>query len=111
MPTLKERKRYLVFEIISEENIGNFSSVSNAIWGKTKDFIGELGLARAGMWLLPDKWDSKKQMGIIKVNNKYVDEIKASLTLVKKIDDQEVIIRSRGVSGILKKAENKFMAG
>lgn len=100
-----------MFEVISEDKIDKFSAVSNAIWDKTKEFIGELGIARAGIWLLPDKWDSKKQTGIIKVNNKHVDEIKASLTLVKKIDNKDVIIRSRGVSGILKKAESKFIAG
>lgn len=110
LPTLKERKRYLVFEIISKEKIGNFSSVSNAVWSKTKEFLGELGVAKAGMWLLADKWNNNKQRGIIKISHKHVNELKASLALITKIENIPVIARSLGVSGVLKKSERFMMA-
>jgi len=88
--------------------MGNFSSVSNAVWAKTKEFLGELGLAKAGIWLLPDKWNSAKQIGIIRVSHKHVNELKASLALIKNIDNSPVIVRSLGVSGMLNKVE-RFM--
>ena len=109
LPTLKERKRYLAFEVISKEKIGNFSSISSAVWAKTKEFLGELGLAKAGIWLLPDKWNSSKQTGIIRVSHKHVNELKASLALIKNIDNFPVIVRSIGVSGMLNKTERFMM--
>ena len=54
---------------------------------------------------LKDKYNPKSQKGIIKINNKYINHLKAILTLVNKVDKQDVIISSLGVSGILKKAE------
>ncbi len=101
LPTLKEKKRYLVFEVISDKKIG-YSSAINKIMQRISEFIGELGMARANVNVL-EHWN--KQRGILKVNHKYVDEIKAGLTLVNKIDNQDVIVRCLTVSGILNKAK------
>jgi ribonuclease P/MRP protein subunit POP5 len=57
---------------------------------------------------LPDKWDSTRQTGIIRVSHRHVNELKASLALIKNIDNNNVIFRSIGVSGILKKTK-RFM--
>jgi len=51
----------------------------------------------------------KAPEGIIKVSHKHVDAVKAALTFADKIDGNEVIFRSLGVSGILRKAENRFL--
>lgn len=105
LPSLREKKRYLAFEIISKKKIEKFSKVSEAFWQSSLSFIGEKEMARANIWLLPDMWNEAKQRGIIKINNKYLHEIKAALTLIKKINRQNIIVRSLGVSGILKKAK------
>lgn len=110
LPSLKERKRYLVFEVISKNGVKSFSSVSNTIWQKTKELIGEIGIAKSGIWLLPDKWNEKTQQGVIKVSHKYTDHVKASLATIKEIEGKKVIVKSVGLSGILKKAQEKFMA-
>lgn len=102
LPTLKEKKRYLAFEVLSERDI-NFSLVSKAIWNSALSYIGNKGAALAGIWLLNDKY--RKNKGLIKVGHKYVDELKTSLALIKKINNEDVIVRSLGVSGILNKAE------
>ena len=103
LPTLKEKKRYLAFEIISKNPIGNFEAVSSTIWQKSIQFLGELGSARAGINIIKDTFANQK--GIIKVNNKHVDELRASLCLIDQIQNQEVIVRSLGVSGILNKTK------
>ncbi len=110
LPTLRERKRYLAFEIVSKAKIKDFSSVSSAIWASLLSFSGELGSAKAGMWILSDKYDTKTQRGIIRINNKYVNELKTSLALIDRIEGSDVLIRSTNVSGILKKAA-KYTAG
>ena len=54
---------------------------------------------------LSHKFDGKK--GIIKVNHRYVNHLKAALAL---INSQDMVFRSIGVSGILNKAETRFLA-
>ena len=109
LPSLREKKRYLVFEVISKEKIKDAEFVSNVVWHCSQQFLGQLGTAKAGLIVLNNKWDAQLQRGIIKVSHKHVDAIKSALTFANKIDNTEVIFRSLGVSGILRKAENKFL--
>ena len=109
LPSLREKKRYLVFEVISKEKINDAESVSNAIWNCSLQFLGQLGTAKAGIIVLNNKWDPQLQRGIIKVGHKNVDALKSALMLADKIGSREVIFRSLGVSGILKKAENNYL--
>ena len=60
--------------------------------------------------ILKDKYNKEKQRGIIKVNNKMVNNLKASLCFIKTIENQPVVVKSVGVSGILKKAQEKYIA-
>ena len=109
LPSLREKKRYLVFEVISKEKINNAETISNAIWHCSLQFLGQLGTAKAGLIVLNNKWDSKLQRGIIKVSHKHVDAVKAALTFATEIGNADVIFRSLGVSGILRKSENKYL--
>ena len=109
LPSLREKKRYLAFEVISKDKINDFSQVSNAILHYSLQFLGVLGAAKAGIIPLANKWNPKLQRGIIKVSHKHVDAVKAALLFADKIDGEEVIFRSIGVSGILKKAEDRFL--
>ena len=109
LPSLREKKRYLVFEVISKERVDDINTVSNAIWHFSFQFLGQLGAAKAGLMMLNNKWDSKSQRGILKVSHKHVDAVKAALALACKIDGKDVIFRSLGVSGILNKSERKYL--
>lgn len=103
LPSLREKKRYLAFEVLSKSRIKSYSSVSKAIWQGMLSFNGTRGAAQAGMMLLPEKYDDKTQRGIIRVNHKAVDALKGSLVLVQDIDNTPSIVRSLGVSGSLRK--------
>ena len=109
MPSLREKKRYLAFEVISKQKIEDSNKVKESIMGGALEFLGHLGMAKAGAIILKDKWNKDLQRGIIKVNNKEVDNLKAALAFIEKIDGKEAIVKSVGVSGILKKAENKYL--
>ncbi len=109
LPSLREKKRYLVFEVLSKDRIKDVSKVSNAIMHYSLQLMGQFGVAKAGIIPLQNKWNPELQKGIIKVGHKHVEALKAALMLATKIDDKEVIFRSIGVSGILNKAEGKFM--
>ena len=109
LPSLREKKRYLVFEVISKEKIGEINAVSNAISNASLQFMGYVEAAKAGTIMLDNKWDANSQRGIIKVGHRHVDMLKASLAFVRSIESNEAICRSLGVSGILKKAENNYL--
>ncbi|MFH1063495.1 MAG: Rpp14/Pop5 family protein [Candidatus Woesearchaeota archaeon] len=100
----------MAFEVISERPITDSKPVSSAISKKALDFLGELGCAEAGIILLNDKYNAEKQKGLIRVNNKSLDKLRATLALIDQIDGQNVIVRSVGASGIIKKAEGRYLA-
>jgi len=110
LPSLREKKRYLVFNIVSKKNIKSFSEVSELVWQASLRFLGEIETAKAGIWVLPDKWNPKKQKGIIKVNNNYLDKLKTALALIKSFKRQQIIVKSVGVSGMINKADKKYLA-
>lgn len=105
LPSLKEKRRYLVFEVISASQIA-FSDVREGILNELTALIGRLGMAKANISFMDD-WKNNK--GIIKVNNRYLDYVKASFVSLKKISKREAIIRSIGVSGLLNKARAKYI--
>ena len=109
LPSLREKKRYLVFEVISKQKINDAEQVSNAVRDASLQFLGQFGAAKAGIIVLSNKWDQKLQRGIMKVSHKHVDAVKAALIFANKVGSEDVIFRSLGVSGILRKAENRFL--
>jgi len=109
LPSLREKKRYLAFKVISKDKINNISAIFEAISRSISTFVGFLGFAKAGIIILPNKYDKEKQIGLIKVNHNYVNELKASLAMIREIDGKKVVVRSIGVSGILNKAEKKYI--
>lgn len=105
LPTLKEKKRYLAFEIISN-GVLNADSVAKSISNNTLQFLGTLDSGEAGIMFLKDKYANNT--GIIKTNHKYVDKTRTALGLIKEIDNKDVVFRTKIVSGTLKKAMLKF---
>ncbi len=110
LPSLKERKRYLVFEIISQKGLLDFKIVSKAIKSSIYRHLGELTTAKAGIKILGNTWNRTSQRGMIKANNKHIDKVKSALSLIKEIDDNKVIFKNIGVSGTIDRANNKYMA-
>jgi len=106
LPSLKERIRYLAFEIISESKINNFKEIAKEISYNISKFMGDYGMAYASIHILADKFKNNK--GIIKVNYLYLDHLRASLALIRELSQKKVIIRSLKASGTLKKA-SKFI--
>ena len=62
-------------------------------------FLGDLGMAQAGVIHLADQYNYQKQKGIMRVNHKHVDHVKAAFTFT------DTPVRSIGTSGVLKKAQ------
>ncbi len=103
LPSLREKKRYVMFKVISKRKAG-FNEVRKAIKAGSHELMGELLLSRAGMNFI-DTWDQEKQAGIIRIDRKYVDHLRAVFCLTKSIGRKKAIIRSIGTSGILNKTK------
>ncbi|MGM5482833.1 MAG: Rpp14/Pop5 family protein [Nanobdellota archaeon] len=105
LPSLREKKRYLAFEVISKQAI-NKNAIFNAILKKSKEMLGEIENAKAGIEVLHEKYNQPAQRGIIKVNHKYLEKLRASLCMISSIDSKKVITRSLGASGMINKAKD-----
>ncbi len=103
-PSMREKTRHIAFEIITKDKNANidFTHADNAILGSIKSLIGDLGTAKAGPIVVKNLYKNNK--GIIKTERKYVDHIKASLSLITNINNNQVIVRSTKTSGMIAKA-------
>lgn len=109
MPSLRERKRYLAFEIISDRQIADKGLIASAIASKTRELVGSIGLAKAGLIFIKEKYDAQQGKGMFRVSNTSVDLLRASLAMVDNIAGQPVIVRSLGVSGMISTAESRYV--
>ena len=99
LPSLRQKKRNLVFEIIAKKDFTAFE-IDEAIKEAIKSFIGELGLAKAAPLFIKLNGNTF----IIKVNHQYVDQVKASLALIKTIKNSSILFKSLITTGTIKKA-------
>ncbi len=99
--TLRERSRYIVLELNGE---GSYSKkeMSAVLWNTTLQFLGELGASKLNLWVID--WDRKKNRGIVKVTSSSLDDMVASIALIKDVNGKRVIPQVLKVSGTLKKA-------
>jgi RNase P/RNase MRP subunit POP5 len=109
LPSLREKKRYLAYGVISQHQFNDAGAVSKAIGNAVKEYVGMLGAAHAGIIPLNDQWNKDKQRGIIRVNHKHRDTVRAAFTFIQDIESHEVIVRSVGASGILQKAKQNYL--
>lgn len=101
LPTLREKKRYISFEVISEEPI-NYADLEPAIWGTALDFLGERGISKTFLWLVKNLYNPERQIGVIRCNNKSVSQIITCLGLISRLGDTRVVFKILKVSGTIK---------
>ena len=99
LPILKENKRYILYEVTSKSKM---SSINNYIFNELRSFLGDLGLAKAGLKFVINRGNK----GILQVNNKFVDEVKTGLASIHNINNEKVNIRTLKVSGLINKVNN-----
>jgi RNase P/RNase MRP subunit POP5 len=58
LPTLREKKRYLVYEVITNKEITK-QDAENAVKQAIKEFIGDYGMAKANIRFMKDWLNNK----------------------------------------------------
>jgi|SRR3989338_6805959 len=111
--SLREKKRYLAYKVISfEDEPINYEIIKESEEEISKTFLtlfGEVGYSKAGMIFVRDiknindaadqtAGQRERDMGIVKVNRKYVKHLKACLALTKW---KNFSVKSKLVSGSL----------
>ncbi len=104
LPTLKERKRYILFRVISDLKFEK-EDISKCVTQACLQFLGEYGVAQAGIQFLPETWNMESQTGVIRAGHKFVDHVKASLALVRDINGKKANLSSIKVSGVINKVK------
>ena len=99
------RKRYILFEIISDKEI-NEKIIENTIFQSTKKLLGSMGTSNSKLKFMSNFWDGEK--GVLRVEHTHVPKIKTSLAMIDKIGRQKVILYSKKVFGTLKKVKKIY---
>ena len=107
-PTLRTKKRYLVFEVISETPI-TFNDLSSALWNSMLAFLGELSASEAKLWLIPNLYDAAGQRGVVKCTHTHVEHLRVVLSLITVIGETRAVVRIVGVTGTIKSAKMKYL--
>ena len=98
------RKRYILFEVISDGSI-NENKVENAVLTAIKRLFGEFGLSEAHPKLLTEF--SIKNRHVLLVDHRYTQKAKLAMALIKEINEKKVIFKTDKVYGTLKKIKNE----
>ena len=116
--SLRERKRYLVFEIIAPQNeeekgesccsncesyVVNERDLLRAIWEALYSLFGDIGVAACNIWLID--FDEKKGVGILRCSHRKVEEVRAALACIK-IGRRPLCIRVVRTTGTVKAARS-----
>ena len=102
LPTLKERKRYILVKVLYDKEIEK-RDVFKLVTKANLQFLGELGMARAKIQPLENTWNPLEKTFIIKVDNKHTDELVAGLGLIKSFEEKKISFTTLKTSGSVDK--------
>ena len=97
LPTWRERKRYIAYEVITATQTPRDLSVP--LLERLGELLGAFGTAEAG--LLSVQYDPGTQTGILRAAHTAVGKVRVCLLMVTHLGRQEVLIRPLGISGAL----------
>jgi RNase P/RNase MRP subunit POP5 len=103
LPSLKQKKRYLVYEIIAKEPVQEQYHTQLVL--HLKSDLGVLADATSGLQLV----HTNQSKGILRIDNMNVDRIKLMLGLVDNLGQKAAIMQSVLCSGILDKAKKQLL--
>ncbi len=104
LPSLRARKRYLAFELLSEEPASRSDIVKEVI-SSASSLLGDVTASNCGIKVL----GFENGKGIIQCSHTKVKETRASLAALTRINGKRATLHVLGVSGTVKGATEKFL--
>ncbi|HOT06762.1 MAG: Ribonuclease P protein component 2 [Methanosaeta sp. PtaB.Bin039] len=102
LPVLRERRRYLAFELESEGQADS-RGIMQEVHLAYSSLFGDTGGAR------PRLISFDGQFGIIRFQNGYLEELRAAMATITSVCNERAAVRVRGVSGTIKAATEKYI--
>ena len=97
-PTLREKKRYVLFEIVNGSGVSE-KDFYFALWHELLSVFGSVGMKDISLKMV----SYKKGKGIMRCKRGKEKDLIAGLAFIKKAGKQEIIVRSIKTSGSIKK--------
>jgi len=107
IPTLREKKRYVVFKVYSSDTI-EYDEFRNAAINVMLKWMGEKGFGEANIKFIKNLWNEKEMVGFVKCSTRYVHDVKFAFGLLRQVGDAKVLVRTVLVSGTISSAKRKL---
>lgn len=104
IPTLRDKKRYIAFEVTSEQAVAR-RELSEEILNSAYSLFGDAGCSEVDLRLI--SYDGK--CGIIRCASQKTVETRAALACINNVRRIRVSILVLGISGTIKGAMEKFI--
>ena len=104
-PSLRERRRYLLFEMIGEREIDK-RDLLKELWDSIHSLYGDVGASEIKLRLIKyhTRGSTQSVVGILRCAHDKVEEVRASLACIHSITDARVGIRVIKTSGTIRGA-------
>ena len=111
-PTLRKNNRYLAIDIKITSQIAKEDLVS-IVWDACIRFQGEANTANFNLWVMKFFEMDKKEdyycyKAIVRCQRDFVDDVRSSLALANKYNNNRISITTLGLSGTIK-ASQKYI--
>lgn len=104
LPSLRAKKRYLAFELISEVSVSRNDLVKE-VMSSASSLLGDVTTSECDIKMLGfEDWK-----GIIQCSHTKVKETRASLATLTRINGKRATLHVLGTSGTVKRATEKFL--
>lgn len=104
LPSLRAKKRYLAFELISEESASR-SDIVKEVTSSASSLLGDVTTSDCDIKVL----GFENGKGIIQCSHTRVKETRASMAALTRINGKRATLRVLGISGTVKRATEKFL--
>ena len=98
---MRDKERYVAYEIRSNANPGY--NADKLIVEQVKVLLGVFMAPKANATSM--KYNHEKQRGISRINRKFVDCLRTCFAMIKHINNNEVLVRTVKVSGMISKVK------
>ncbi len=110
-PTLREKKRYIAFDLYSEVAIKK-DELINLIWNNLINLYGEIEASEINLWVVNIKKinDSKPicYRCLIKCRRQKEEKMLTALDVISKYNKSRVVIHTKAVSGTINTLDKKY---
>ncbi|MDI6888350.1 MAG: Rpp14/Pop5 family protein [Methanocellales archaeon] len=103
-PSLRKRRRYLAFEVMSTGEIGRDDFI-NELRAASQSLLGDVGVSQCDLWLI----DFDGTRGILRCARDKTTLARAVLATINKVGMVSVGVRALGISGTIKGVTEKFI--